>query len=114
MSKLQMRPTYPRTRKYPKVVIVRDMPWRVKFVRNCPGSRTDLGLCCPSQQTIYIKLKQKPKETFMTFIHELLHAFEFEYDFNIPHKAIEQLEKPISEFVLDNWDLIADALFSRL
>ena len=105
---------YPPVRKYPKMIVVREVPWRVRFCRKVPDGPDLLGLCDPASQTIYIKLKQKPKDTFMTFVHEVLHIFENEYDFDIPHKIIEQLEKPIAEFMAENWDLMLDMLVDRL
>lgn len=37
-----------------------------------------------------------------TYIHEVLHAFEEEYDIRISHKAVRQLEEAMFDFWVAN------------
>jgi len=92
----------PKKRDYPRQVVVGDSIYDVKFVRKIDADNT-LGLCCSGSKTIWIRQKQTRQDTFLTFIHELLHAIEFEYELNIEHKLIHDLEKPIADLLFDNF-----------
>lgn len=93
-----------RQRDFPKSVIVRESEYAVRFCRRVPGhcSQT-MGLCDQGSQTIWIKLGQKPRERFKTYIHELAHALQFEWKIaHIRHDVIYALEEPIARLILDN------------
>lgn len=97
----------PRQKDYPKEIVVGDSIYRVRFVRaigDAPkGSEKEtLGLCCPGEKEILVKQGLGALERFSTFVHELLHAVEFEYEIEIPHKLIYQLELPLTKLILDN------------
>ncbi len=62
-----------------------------------------MGLCDPEKRVIYIRLGQPHSETFNTFIHEVLHAFEAEYDVDVPHETVYTLERALSDFLLTNF-----------
>lgn len=104
---------FPRTSEYPKEIFVKDMVWRVRFCRTVPDDpqEKDLGMCDPESRTIFIRYKQKPRETFMTFVHELLHAFEFEYNIEISHEIIYELEECIADLVTQNPELFILFMF---
>ena len=91
---------------YPRQIQVGDSVWGVRFVRRLadpsPGSIT-WGACDPSDQVIYIRLGQSQTERLKTFLHELLHAIEFEYGFEMPHRLIHRLEDPLVRFLMDNY-----------
>lgn len=61
------------------------------------------GLCHGDTKSIDIALGMDMHETLSTVVHELLHAIEFENDFHIPHHVIYKLEKPLLQFILDNY-----------
>ena len=88
---------------FPRQLEIGENIWRVRFCRTIPGEPdTTLGLCDPSDNTIYVKLGQTPVERFKTFVHEILHAWESEFSVSIPHSVIHDLEEPIFRFLLDN------------
>jgi hypothetical protein len=91
----------PRAKTYPKTVHVGDEAWSVEFVDTL-GQDT-LGICDPSTNCIRILRGQTRRELFSTFVHEVLHAFEFSYDFQLKHKHVEKLEKAIVDFLLENF-----------
>jgi hypothetical protein len=93
----------PQVRKYPREIRIKDETYQVKFVRKIKGERSTLGECDPSTHVIRIKLGQSLSETFATFIHEVLHAIEFEYEIKISHKAIYQFERGIADLLLANF-----------
>ena len=99
---------YPGARKYPDTWYVNENPWSLKFVKRIPGQpQSDLGNCDPSDSTMRIRLKQTRREYFQTFMHEVLHAIEFEYDMKIPHNVVHDLEEPLARFIEENFELLA-------
>lgn len=64
----------------------------------------DLGRCDPNKKQMLISMKHGKREAERTFIHEVLHAIEFEYDLRIPHALIRILEIPIWKILkLNGW-----------
>lgn len=94
-----------RMRDYPKDVQIGDSVWSIRFVRNLGQTETTItwGLCDPGEQTIFVRMGQKPVERLKTVLHELLHAIEEEYDLELPHRLIHQLEDPLARFLIDNY-----------
>lgn len=92
----------PRKKDYPKELLVKDAIYTIHFQRKL-NARDDLGLCDSSVKKIHIKLKQNLNETLHTFIHEVLHAIEEEYGFEIEHKIIHKLEEPLARLIFDNF-----------
>lgn len=97
----------PRQRDYPKEILVGDSLYKVRFVKKINEPlRTEnmevVGLCDPSEKEILIIQGLGPYERMKAFIHELLHAIEFEHDIDIPHALIYKLEEPIALFILEN------------
>ena len=39
---------------------------------------------------------------FDTFLHEILHAIEYEYGIEIPHPLVHALEEPIRRLLVEN------------
>ena len=96
----------PRIKDYKRTWCVGDEVWTIKFVRKVPGEQCDenlFGLSDPSEQCNYIRLKQNKFKILCTFIHEMFHSIEAEYDFKIPHDLIWKLEIPIARFIIDNF-----------
>jgi hypothetical protein len=54
-----------------------------------------LGECRPEQRQIALKNGMSEKQTWATFLHEILHCFQFERDVSISHKHIYELEEAI-------------------
>lgn len=88
---------------YPKQLHIGTEIYRIKFVRTFKEKDT-LGECDPEAKEIRILCGQKPEDTLATLIHEVCHALlEFEHDIEIKHKLIYALEKPILQFLRDNF-----------
>ncbi len=93
-----------RMKDYPKEILVRENIWDVKFVkRTLLNDLYCYGMCDPSETAIYIKMGQTSEERLKTFLHELLHAIEHEYNIVIPHKLVHRLEDPFARFLIDNY-----------
>lgn len=111
----------PGTRKYPREWIVGEDLWRIKFVSKIQGCDDTLGLCDPSDLTIYIKLGIGKLETLKTFLHEIGHAQEYSYDFKVLnnktfdyraiHRYIHHFETVWAEVFIANLDRFLE-LFS--
>lgn len=54
-----------------------------------------LGECRGDVKQIAILKNQSDKQTFQTFLHEVLHAIEFEHGISLPHKSIHVLDAAI-------------------
>jgi hypothetical protein len=95
---------FPTQSQYPKVLHVDDATYKIKFVKRIPHEeKRTLGLCDPDTKTIWIRISHSPRGMFRTFIHESLHAIEFEYDLKIKHKMIYSLERALEALVVDNF-----------
>ena len=78
---------YPKLTDYPNVLHIKKQVWEIKFVSRINDEC--LGLCDPLGLTIYIKKGQRPRERLSAFIHEVIHALECEYGFDMTSKVIE-------------------------
>lgn len=90
--------------KFPKSVFIRDNKYRIKVVTKIPGeSNTTIGLCNWDKKVIHLVKNQSSRGMVRTFIHELLHALAYEYDFKLKHRTVYALEEAIEEFLEDNF-----------
>ena len=85
--------------------------YQMKFVQRLPDRAT--GMCDASTNSCYSILKQSKIETFRTFIHEMIHAMEDVYDFELKHEYVEKLEIAFADFLLENRYSLADILFPK-
>lgn len=94
----------PKKSEYMKSIDVNDQTYEIKIVKQVPKNKKDvLGLCDWENKVIYINGRQSAKGLFRTLVHEVLHAFEFEYNLKLKHKHIYVLERIIVDFLLDNF-----------
>lgn len=93
---------WPAKSSYPNTVLIVDAVWEVKFVRKI-ASANHLGLCDPSTNTIYIRLKQSREETFLTFFHECMHAYEFETGKEAGETMVRLFEGWLGMLLRDNF-----------
>ena len=61
-----------------------------------------LGECRFDSKQIALKTGISERETYKTFIHEVLHAVEFERGVKLPHKAVYQLEDALFYILFHN------------
>ena len=88
-------------RSYGDAIEVDKSIWGITFHRSIEGAG-HAGMCYPDTQRLALALGMSPFETLVTFHHELFHAFEDEYDFNVRHKSIEQLAEAMTRFTVQN------------
>jgi len=62
-----------------------------------------MGLCIPADRSIKIKNSLKGNKALLVLIHEILHGLDYEYEIGLTHEQIHKLERPVMDFVLDNW-----------
>ena len=98
----------PRQKDFRKFYLIGDYEWDLKFCRKIEDgtSASDtMGLCDPSIKRLSILQKQSILERLTSVSHEILHAFEDEYEFEIPHHLVYKLDRAIALFILMNfWD----------
>lgn len=61
-----------------------------------------LGECRFDSKQIAIKKGQSERELIKTFIHEALHAIQFERDIKLTHKSVYQLEDGLYYILFHN------------
>lgn len=94
---------YPKIKDYPDSINIGFKTWRVRFVKKIDGGEEDWrGYCSDDDRTILIVSGQGRRATYETFIHECLHAIEYEYKITISHKTIYELEAPLAHLILGN------------
>ena len=82
-----------------RVQISANLYYDVVFVARFDNP-TFVGLCRQSKHTIYIKTGQSSKETVLTYLHELLHAFSDENDIRLTERQVGLLERKMLTAVL--------------
>lgn len=91
-----------RRKDVPKKILVGNNVYDVRFQRIVDANPFQYGLCDGDDKEIVIRTNLSSEERGMTLIHEILHAFEFEYSLTIPHKLIYKLERPIYDLFTKN------------
>lgn len=92
-----------RRRDFPKVIQVKDALYEVKWFSKGdePDQEHDtIGYCDGIDHVLYVRTRLKPRVRLETFVHEWLHAVEYEYGLEIPHALVYALEKPLADFLL--------------
>lgn len=96
------RLTYPHKIRI-KARVSYDVVWVDRF--DCELTQ---ALCDGDKRIIYILKDMSAELTLKRFIHETLHALEFEWRIPIPHKVIELLEDAIFKLLkLNGWIPVA-------
>lgn len=104
---------FPPIRDYPREWFIEGDLWHLKFSSKLSKQGID-GLTDPSNYTVTISYGMSKANTFATFIHEMLHAMEFSYGYELPYKDsfsyedfhwhIYKLEHHFTWFIKENFD----------
>lgn len=88
-----------------QVKIKNKVTYEIAWVDSFKDPKT-LGECRFEARQIVLKKHQSERETFKTFVHELLHAVDYERNVRIPHKLVYGLEDAIYYLIFHNkWDV---------
>ena len=90
---------FPKPKDYPKTIYIREITWKIQFTKKI----IHFGDTEPNKHVIRIKIGMSDRETFNTFVHEVLHAMDFSHKINLNHKTVYALEVAIAEFLVDNF-----------
>jgi hypothetical protein len=85
--------------KYPKKIYIKNETYRIVFTDKIEH----YGDTDPVKNLIRIRAGMSRRETFNTFVHELIHAMEFTHNIKLKHKAVYKLERAIVELLVDNF-----------
>lgn len=85
-----------------RVRIKRGVRYEIVRQTEIDGKPDTLGLCDPNTRHLYIKSDLSKTEEIKTYIHEMLHALEAEWDIKIPHESVYRLEEAIYKFLTLN------------
>jgi hypothetical protein len=104
----------PRIRDYPRAIWVDGQRWRVVFKSPVIFDGEHVrGRAVKADRLVEVDSKQDPRLRLRTFIHEALHALEFEYGFKLRHQSILDLEEPIVDLLVDNWPWVFEVLRAK-
>lgn len=78
-----------------------NVTYRV-VVRDKIEDKSTVGLCDQTRKIIYLVPWQGKFAGMQTFIHEILHAIEKEYNAKIPHDKLDSIAQGLCDFVLQN------------
>lgn len=90
----------PSWNEYPKEVHIGEETYQIIFPLKMP--RGIVGECCSADKYIRIRRTQSKAQLFRSFVHEVLHAIEAEYEIPVSHKAVYGLERAIVDTLLFN------------
>jgi hypothetical protein len=77
-----------------RIRITRTVTYEIVWCEDFLNDKKQLGECWFEGKQIKINKNQSPTETFKTFIHEALHAIQFEYpELKLTHSQIYKLEE---------------------
>lgn len=98
---------FTRERDFPKTVRIKDTEYDVVFFNRKDAHKHGMdedwrGYACQHEKAILVRRGQDHQNRLATFVHEILHAIEFEYQVKIPHALIYKLEDPLTSLILDN------------
>lgn len=97
---------FPSIAAYPREFWLNGELWKLSFHRYLEEQGDPcFGLCDSDEKTIQIRLRQGRRHTFETFVHELIHAMEDAYGFEVSHPIVYILERAVADYLLDNWAL---------
>jgi hypothetical protein len=68
----------------PRKLKVKNAVYRLSFVKRI-NDRGDYGMCDGVKRTIQILMGLSNRDRLETFMHELDHAIEFEWNIPVPH-----------------------------
>lgn len=98
---------FPELQEYQKNYSINGNVWELKFKNKIKGSL--FGECCSEAKSITVALfhphlrrRMQLVEIYSTFIHELLHAFEFEYGIDLGERRVTELECALMDFFVSN------------
>lgn len=81
--------------------------WSVSFVE----MRTELseshtwGICLADKQEILINKNASYSMRLSTFFHELIHAFEYVYEVQIPHRDVNLVGDVLAQVFIDSLEV---------
>lgn len=90
---------FPELEDYPDTIRIGKTSWKISFSNEVLKDDW-AGYCCDESRTIYLAAGMGKKETFVTLVHELLHAMDFDFDIRIPHRVVYGLEEPLALLIL--------------
>lgn len=85
----------PKPGEYPPLIAVREALYRLCIAEKLRND--DCGVCDESTKLIMLSSNYDDAELLDTFWHELLHAFEAEYNTVLGHKLINKLAEFLAQ-----------------
>jgi hypothetical protein len=78
--------------------------YKVVYQETIRDDPTCMGNCDPNERIIYLKIGMSKTDTLKTFMHEIFHAIEFEYQTPMPHRITDVLEEGVFKILkMNKW-----------
>jgi hypothetical protein len=85
-----------------RVQVGRKSWYTVLRVVKPPSGDYTAGECDPNTKTIFIRINETPRQTVLTYLHEVLHAYSFEYDIGLTESQVTAMETKVFHYLLKN------------
>jgi hypothetical protein len=82
----------------PREVWVKDAVYRISYKRGLD----EFGYCDMNEKKIVIRAGLSFQERLDTLVHEISHAIEEEWDFDVKHEHIHKLSTAWAQVLVDN------------
>lgn len=93
---------WPDPKFYQREWVIKDGVYRVRYVDQY-GEPRQVAECSTDPNEITMLRTLRKDSQARALLHEIHHAFEFEYDFEIPHKTVYMLERCWFDFLKKNF-----------
>lgn len=96
---------YPKESDYPHRVRIGKVWYNIVWAKVIEGDTEAAGLCDGNAKQITLVQGLTRKELLRVFVHELIHALEFEHLIPIPHNLVKQIDEPLAMALVANFNL---------
>lgn len=94
----------PGVKDYKTEIHINDETYTIKFVKRIPGEKKDVvGLCDDTKRIIHVRSGLTKSQMFRTYLHEVLHAMDAEWEIKLTHRQVYLLEKALGDLFLSNF-----------
>jgi len=90
-----------------KNITIAGINYKITYTKSQARDRGELGAVCGNSSEINIDESLDTERQKKTLIHEIIEAFNFEYELNLEHKQISILETAFFTVLKDNQELFS-------
>lgn len=91
---------------FPRELLINGNLWKIKYVKHLPHpnpKKITYAEYYPEERAIRIVKGHPYIEMLDSLIHEVIHACEFEYGFELRHSHVHKLGEVLAKLYIDNF-----------